>query len=129
MFQFNTIEEALEDLRQGKVILVTDDEDRENEGDMICAAEFATTENVNLMAKEAKGLICMPMSAEYCMKLRSRRWSAKTPTTTKQRSPVSIDHVNTTTGISAEERGLTARACVDENSSRRISAAPGTCSR
>ena len=65
MFQFNTIEEALEDLRQGKVILVTDDEDRENEGDMICAAEFATTENVNLMAKEAKGLICMPMSAEY----------------------------------------------------------------
>lgn len=63
MFQFNTIEEALEDLRQGKVILVTDDEDRENEGDMICAAEFATTENVNLMAKEAKGLICMPMSA------------------------------------------------------------------
>ena len=57
MFQFNTIEEALEDLRQGKVILVTDDEDRENEGDMICAAEFATTENVNLMAKEAKGLI------------------------------------------------------------------------
>ena len=70
MFQFNTIEEALEDLRQGKVILVTDDEDRENEGDMICAAEFATTENVNLMAKEAKGLICMPMSAELCRRLR-----------------------------------------------------------
>ena len=68
MFQFNTIEEALEDLRQGKVILVTDDEDRENEGDMICAAEFATTENVNLMAKEAKGLNLLPMSAEYCMK-------------------------------------------------------------
>lgn len=55
MFQFNTIEEALEDLRQGKVILVTDDEDRENEGDMICAAEFATTENVNLMGQRSQG--------------------------------------------------------------------------
>ena len=57
MFQFSTIEEALEDLRQGKVILCTDDPDRENEGDFICAAEFATTENVNFMAKYAKGLI------------------------------------------------------------------------
>lgn len=62
MDKFNTIEEALEDLRRGKVILCTDDPDRENEGDMICAAEFATTENVNLMASVAKGLICMPMS-------------------------------------------------------------------
>ena len=64
MFQFSTIEEALEDLRQGKVILCTDDPDRENEGDFICAAEFATTENVNFMAKYAKGLICMPMSID-----------------------------------------------------------------
>ena len=70
MFEFNTIEEALEDLRQGKLILVTDDEDRENEGDLICAAEFATTENVNFMAMHAKGLICMPMSHEYIKKLR-----------------------------------------------------------
>ena len=61
MFQFNTVEEALEDLKKGKLILVTDDEDRENEGDLICAAEFATTENVNFMATHAKGLICMPM--------------------------------------------------------------------
>ena len=60
MFQFNTVEEALEDLKKGKLILVTDDEDRENEGDLICAAEFATTENVNFMATHAKGLICMP---------------------------------------------------------------------
>ena len=66
MNTFNTIEEALQDLRNGRVILVTDDEDRENEGDMICAAEFATTENVNLMASVAKGLICMPMSEEFC---------------------------------------------------------------
>ena len=62
MFQYNTIEEALEDLRQGRMILCTDDPDRENEGDLICAAEFATTENVNFMATHAKGLICMPMS-------------------------------------------------------------------
>ena len=62
MFTFSTIEEAVEDLKQGKVILVTDDPGRENEGDFICAAEFATTENVNFMATHAKGLICMPMS-------------------------------------------------------------------
>ena len=68
-FQFSTVEEALEDLKNGKIILVADDEDRENEGDMICAAEFATTENVNFMATHAKGLICMPMSEEICRRL------------------------------------------------------------
>ena len=125
MFQFNTIEEALEDLRQGKVILVTDDEDRENEGDMICAAEFATTENVNLMAKEAKGLICMPMSAEYCMKLQFPQMVSENTDNHETAFTVSIDHVNTTTGISAEERGLTARACVDENSKPQDFRRPG----
>ena len=68
--QFNTVEEALEELRNGKIILVTDDPDRENEGDFICAAEFATTENINFMACYGKGLICMPMSEEYVRKLR-----------------------------------------------------------
>lgn len=63
------IEDALEDLRAGKSIIVVDDEDRENEGDIICAAEFATLENVNLMAAHARGLICMPMSSEYIEKL------------------------------------------------------------
>ena len=67
--EIGTIEQALEDLRQGKVILVIDDPERENEGDLICAAEFATQENVNLMACKAKGLICMPMSGELCDKL------------------------------------------------------------
>ena len=70
MREFNTVEQALEDLRQGKIVLVTDDPDRENEGDFICAAEFATTENINFMATHAKGLICMPMSREYVEKLR-----------------------------------------------------------
>ena len=63
--EFNSIEEILEDLRQGKIVVILDDEDRENEGDVICAAEFATTENVNFMASYAKGLICMPMAPEY----------------------------------------------------------------
>ncbi|MDD6190392.1 MAG: bifunctional 3,4-dihydroxy-2-butanone-4-phosphate synthase/GTP cyclohydrolase II [Firmicutes bacterium] len=116
MFEFNTIEEALEDLRQGKIILCTDDPDRENEGDMICAAEFATTENVNLMASAAKGLICMPMSAEYCTKLQFPQMVSENTDNHETAFTVSIDHVDTTTGISAEERGLTARACVDENS-------------
>ena len=69
MKQIGTIEQALEDLRNGKVILVIDDPDRENEGDLICAAEHATTENVNFMASDAKGLICMPMSKEWTAKL------------------------------------------------------------
>ena len=70
MKKFDTVEQALEELKRGKIILVTDDEDRENEGDFICAAEFATTENLNYMATQGKGLICMPMSKEICEKLR-----------------------------------------------------------
>lgn len=115
MFQFSTIEEALEDLRQGKVILCTDDPDRENEGDFICAAEFATTENVNFMAKYAKGLICMPMSIALCRKLMFPQMVTTNTDNHETAFTVSIDHVDTTTGISAEERGYTARKCVDEN--------------
>lgn len=115
MFQFNTIEEALEDLRQGKIILVTDDEDRENEGDFICAAEFATTENVNFMAIHGKGLICMPMSIELCRELRFPQMVSDNTDNHETAFTISVDHVDTTTGISAEERGLTARACVSED--------------
>ena len=115
MFQFSTIEEALEDLRQGKVILCTDDPDRENEGDFICAAEFATTENVNFMAKYAKGLICMPMSIDLCRKLMFPQMVTTNTDNHETAFTVSIDHVDTTTGVSAEERGYTARKCVDEN--------------
>ena len=115
MFQFSTIEEALEDLRQGKVILCTDDPDRENEGDFICAAEFATTENVNFMAKYAKGLICMPMSIDLCRKLMFPQMVTTNTDNHETAFTVSIDHVDTTTGISAEERSYTARKCVDEN--------------
>lgn len=116
MFKYNTVEEAIEELRQGKIILVTDDENRENEGDMICAAEFATTENVNFMATHAKGLICMPMSSEVCHRLCLSQMVEENTDNHCTAFTVSIDHVDTTTGISAAERGLTARMVVDENS-------------
>ena len=99
-------------MRQGKIILCTDDPDRENEGDFICAAEFATTENVNFMAVHGKGLICMPMSEEICRKLQLPQMVDNNTDNHCTAFTVSIDHVDTTTGISAEERGLTARKCV-----------------
>ena len=67
--KMDRIEDAIADFKEGKFVIVVDDEDRENEGDLICAAEFATTENVNFMATHAKGLICMPMAPEYTDKL------------------------------------------------------------
>ena len=82
-FEYNSIEEALSDLRAGKIILVSDDEDRENEGNMICAAEFATPENVNMMASHAKGLICMPMSQSLATKLGLYPMVSETPTITE----------------------------------------------
>ncbi|MBQ9066043.1 MAG: bifunctional 3,4-dihydroxy-2-butanone-4-phosphate synthase/GTP cyclohydrolase II [Clostridia bacterium] len=111
---FSPIEEALEDLRNGKLILCTDDPDRENEGDLICAAEFATPENVNFMACHAKGLICMPMSAEYCEKLNLPQMVEANTDNHCTAFTVSIDHVSTTTGISAVERSVTAMKCVEE---------------
>ena len=115
MFKFNTIEEALEDLRQGKIVLVTDDETRENEGDFICAAEFATTDNVNFMATHGKGLICMPMSIELCKKLQLSQMVMDNTDNHETAFTVSIDHVSTTTGISAAERSITAMQCVSED--------------
>ena len=113
--QFNTVEEALEELRNGKIILVTDDPDRENEGDFICAAEFATTENINFMACYGKGLICMPMSEEYVRKLRIPQMVQQNTDNHETAFTVSVDHVATTTGISAAERSITALACVSDD--------------
>ncbi|MGN0307617.1 MAG: bifunctional 3,4-dihydroxy-2-butanone-4-phosphate synthase/GTP cyclohydrolase II [Lachnospiraceae bacterium] len=115
MVQFNTVEEALEELKQGKIILVTDDPDRENEGDFICAAQFATTENINFMATHGRGLICMPMSEEYVRRLRIPQMVEQNTDNHETAFTVSIDAVDTTTGISARERSLTALKCVDEN--------------
>ena len=115
MFKFNSIEEALEDLRQGKIIIVTDDEDRENEGDLICSAQAATTENVNFMASFAKGLICMPMSKAITQKLGLDQMVSTNTDNHSTAFTVSIDHVDTTTGISAKERSVTAMKAVEDN--------------
>lgn len=115
MRKFDTVEQALEELKKGKIILVTDDEDRENEGDFICAAEFATTENLNFMATYGKGLICMPMSKEICEKLKLPQMVADNTDNHETAFTVSIDYAGTTTGISAEERGMTARHCISED--------------
>ena len=112
---YSTIDEALEDLRNGKIIIVSDDEDRENEGDLICAAEFATTENINFMATYAKGLICMPMSREITNKLNLAQMVTKNTDNHETAFTVSIDHIDTTTGISAVERSITALKVVDDN--------------
>lgn len=125
MREYNTIEEALEELRQGRMILVTDDPDRENEGDLICAAEFATTENVNFMATHGKGLICMPMSEELGKKLMLPQMVSDNTDNHCTAFTVSIDHVDTTTGISAEERGYTARKCVEDDAKPQDFRRPG----
>ena len=113
--QYNTIEEALRDLREGKIILVTDDPDRENEGDLVCAAEFATQENINFMATYAKGLICTPMSAEIAARLNLPPMVAENTDNHSTAFTVAVDHVDTTTGISAAERSYTIMKCVDED--------------
>ena len=110
---YHTIPEALEDLRAGKVILVTDDPDRENEGDMICAGEFATQENINFMACQAKGLICTPMSAEVAGGLGLPQMVSENTDNHSTAFTVSVDHVDTTTGISAAERSHTMLKCAD----------------
>ena len=115
MFEFNAVEQALAALKKGEIILVTDDENRENEGDLICAAQFATTENVNFMATHGKGLICMPMGESLVHKLRIPQMVSQNTDNHETAFTVSIDHVDTTTGISASERSLTALKCVEDD--------------
>lgn len=113
--EYNTISEALEELRAGKIVLVTDDKDRENEGDLICAGEYATCENINFMATYAKGLICMPMSEKLGHKLGLPQMVVENTDNHSTAFTVSIDHASTATGISAEERSITAMKCVQED--------------
>lgn len=113
--ELNSIEEVLVDLAAGKVVVMLDNEDRENEGDVICASEFATTENVNFMAKYARGLICMPMDDSYVEKLNLPQMCITNTDNHCTAFTVSVDHVSTTTGISAYERGITARKFVEED--------------
>jgi len=125
MFSYNTIDEALEELRAGRIILVTDDDDRENEGDFICAAEFATQENVNFMATHGKGLICMPMSSEYTARLGLSQMVKNNTDNHCTAFTVSIDHRDTTTGISAAERSVTAMKCVSDDAKPQDFRRPG----
>lgn len=111
---YNTIPEALDALRAGKIIVATDDKSRENEGDLICAAEFATCENVNFMATNAKGLICMPMDAKLGRKLGLTQMVAENTDNHSTAFTVSIDYRDTATGISAAERSVTAMKCVED---------------
>lgn len=110
---YATIKQALEDLRRGKMILVTDDPDRENEGDLICAADRVTTEMMNFMACHGKGLICMPMDQANVDRLLLPQMVSDNTDNHETAFTVSIDHRDTTTGISAEERAYTARKAAD----------------
>lgn len=113
--KYQNVKEAIQALQDGKLILVMDDYDRENEGDLICSAQAATTENVNFMATYAKGLICMPMSEKLAARLKLAPMVKENTDNHETAFTVSIDYKDTTTGISAEERGLTARMCVSDD--------------
>jgi 3,4-dihydroxy 2-butanone 4-phosphate synthase/GTP cyclohydrolase II len=115
MKPFDSIESVAEDLRQGKCVLVVDDEDRENEGDVICAAEHATPENVNFMATYARGLICMPMTREFTDRLDLAQMVEENTERQGTAFTVSIDYADTATGISAHERSLTALKAVADD--------------
>ena len=124
-FKYSSIEKALEDLKKGKIILVSDDENRENEGDFICASQFASGENINFMASVGKGLICMPMSSQMAEKLNVPQMVSENTDNHCTAFTVSIDHKDTTTGISAFERSITAIKAVEENAKPQDFRRPG----
>lgn len=115
MNKFNTIEEAIEEIRNGKIIVVVDDEDRENEGDLLMAAEKATPEAINFMAKYGRGLICMPIAGERLEELNIPHMVERNTDSHQTAFTVSIDAMETTTGISAHERALTILKVMDKN--------------
>jgi 3,4-dihydroxy 2-butanone 4-phosphate synthase/GTP cyclohydrolase II len=125
MFKFNSIEEAIEDIKLGKMVIVIDDEDRENEGDLILAAEKVTPEAINFMAMHARGLICMPMEGERLKKLNIHPMVENNTDNHETAFTVSIDHYETTTGISAYERSLTIAKTLDENAKAEDFRRPG----
>lgn len=113
---FNTIEEAIESIKKGEMVIVIDDEDRENEGDLVMAAEFATPENINFMIKEARGLVCVPMTIDRLNHLELGPMVMNNTDVNQTAFTISVDHKDTTTGISAMERSLTIKALVDDSS-------------
>lgn len=125
--QLNTIEEAIEDIRQGKVIIVVDDEDRENEGDFLAAAEKVTPEMINFMATHGRGLICTPLTESRCKELDLRAMVTNNTDHMETAFTVSIDLKGNgvTTGISAADRSKTVQALVDPNTKPHDLARPG----
>lgn len=113
--KFNSIEEAIEDIKNGKMIIVVDDEDRENEGDLVIAAENATPEAVNFMIKYAKGLLCVPIEEEIADKLKLNPMVENNTDNHETAFTVSVDYKDTTTGISAYERALTINKIAESN--------------
>lgn len=124
-FKFNSIKELIEDIKNGKNVILIDAENRENEGDVICAAEYATLENINFMASYARGLICMPMTKEYTEKLDLPQMVSHNTDNHCTAFTVSIDHIDTTTGISALERSITAMKVVEDGAKPQDFRRPG----
>lgn len=122
---FNTIEEALHDLRQGKLILVCDNEDRENEGDLVGIAEFITPESINFMITHGKGLVCVPMTKEYASKFNLHPMVQENKDTHQTAFTQSIDHKSSTTGISAHERAFSIKELINPNAKTDDFRAPG----
>lgn len=116
MYKFNTIEDAIKDIKEGKIIIVIDNPDRENEGDLLMAAEKVTGEAINFMAKYGRGLICMPVEEKRLKKLKIGPMVEKNTDNHETAFTVAIDHIDTTTGISAFERALTIQKVLDESS-------------
>ncbi|WP_346899118.1 bifunctional 3,4-dihydroxy-2-butanone-4-phosphate synthase/GTP cyclohydrolase II [Clostridium sp. UBA7503] len=116
MSEFYTIEEAIKDIKEGKMVIVIDDPDRENEGDLLMAAEKVTPESINFMAKFGRGLICMPLEGERLRDLKIEPMVEKNTDNHETAFTVSVDHISTTTGISAYERALTIQKILDEDS-------------
>lgn len=115
MFKFNKIEEAIEDIKEGKIVVVVDDPDRENEGDLLMAAEKVTGESINFMAKYGRGLICMPIEAKRAKELNIGPMVENNTDNHETAFTVSIDHADTTTGISAFERAITIKKVLEDN--------------
>ncbi|HPZ29022.1 MAG TPA: 3,4-dihydroxy-2-butanone-4-phosphate synthase, partial [Defluviitoga sp.] len=111
--KFNTIEEVLEDLKKEKMVIVVDDEDRENEGDLVMAAEFVTPQAINFMTKFGRGLICVPMTAERLKELDIPQMVYNNADHQRTAFTVSVDAKSVTTGISAHERAFTIKTLVD----------------
>src|SRR5688572_11448593 len=123
---FSTIEEALEDIRRGKMVVVCDGEDRENEGDLVLAAQFATPEAINFMAAEARGLICLALTAERCDELELKLMPAKNEAPLKTAFTVTIEAAEgVTTGISAHDRARTIQVAIDPHSTAADLSVPG----